>query len=445
MTKIYIKTFGCPLNKFDTNVIEYYILNNGYVLSNYIDHSDVIIVNSCGVKKQTEDKVISYLRKIRNKYGKNKKLILAGCLPRINYKRVVNEVDVDAILGPSPGAKILKVIESVLGGEYYEDLSESFSNVVPPLNIHSNEITKPVAISSGCIDNCSFCGTRLARGYIKSYPPDTILGLIKRYVKMGAKEIYLTSLDNGVYGFDLNPRINIINLLKLIDKIDGDFIVRIGMMNPRWAYKYLEDFIELFNNSQKFYHFLHIPVQSGSDKVLRIMNRGHGVEEYIEVIKRLRNEVDKKFTIMTDIIVGHPGEEDDDFVSTIELIKESQPDYVNISQFFPRPGTLAAEMKKVPTKIVKRRSTTLSGVVDSVMFKRNLLWSGWRGAVMINEYGKLSRLVGRNYAYKLFAIEPNGYRLGDVVYLRYVKAYTTWIYGEPQNKASSLSELWKHL
>jgi MiaB-like tRNA modifying enzyme len=442
MVSIYIRTFGCSLNRFDTDVIIYYLVREGFTIVKNPDEADIILVNSCGVKKQTEDRIISYLKKLNHVYGNDKKIVLAGCLPLVNYKRVTKETRVDAMIGPSPGRRIIDVMENVLKGVYYESLDKSIDLYIPTSLIPYNEVTKPVGIASGCLDRCSFCGTWIARGVIKSRPMEDIVKVIRNYVQHGVKEIYLTSLDNGAYGYDLRPRKTIISLLKAIDNIEGEFIVRIGMMNPRWAYRYLDDLIDLFQRSRKFYYFLHIPVQSGSEKMLRIMNRSHGVGEYIECVRRLRREVDEKFTIMTDIIVGHPGETEEDFQATINLMKSSPPDYINISQFFPRPNTVSASMKKVPTHIVKRRSVELSRIMDDIMLRRNRLWLGWRGAILLNEYGKMGRLIGRNYAYRILAIEPNSIDLGDVVYVKVVQAYTTWLYGELHSKASSIDKLW---
>jgi len=291
------------------------------------------------------------------------------------------------------------------------------------------------------------------RGTVKSLKPEKVVRLVESYVRSGAREILLTSVDIGAYGFDLRPRVPITRLLKMVSEVEGNFIVRIGMMNPevegnfivrigmmnpRWAYLYLDELIEIFRSSTRFYHFLHIPVQTGSPELLRIMDRGHGVEEYLEAVRRLRREVGRHFSIMTDIIVGHPGEREVDHEMTIEVLRESEPDFVNISQFFPRPGTKAARMKKVDTRIVKRRSREVSRVADEVLSRRNQMWRGWEGPILINEFGR-GRFLGRNYAYKIFAVDGN-VSMGDVVVVRGVRAYTTWLYGELLGRASSVSD-----
>jgi MiaB-like tRNA modifying enzyme len=388
------------------------------------------VVNTCGVKKQTEDRVIDYIRMLNRKY-EGKKIIVSGCLPLINRERLVSKVRFDYMLGPSPGHKLVGAISQVLnkgdgklveGDIYTLDSSMYLSHVYKDKKI----VTAPIGVSSGCLDKCSFCGTRLARGLVKSIPLESIERMIRLYIRGGIKEIHLTSTDMGAYGYDLRPRRSFIDILRMIMGIEGDFIVRIGMMNPRWAYKWLDELIEIFNSTKRFYYFLHIPVQSGSDKVLGIMRRGHGVAEYLEVVDRLRKEVDPLFSISTDIIVGHPGEDDSDFELTLEVIKESEPDFVNISKFFPRPNTPSKYMKQVPTDVIKMRSIELSELVDSVLLNRNRRWIGWRGEVLVNERGKNNTYMARNYAYKIVVLDGS-FELGDVVSVEVIGANVTWL------------------
>ena len=433
VVKVYVETFGCTLNRFDTQTMVSYILEEGYKLSNDPQDSDVIVLNTCGVKKQTEDKIISYINKLRREVD-GQPIIVTGCLPLINYRRLRNECRLDAVLGPSPGKYIVEAIRYVLNGEYYEKLK--MDEVSVPLSLE-NKVSTPIAVSFGCLDNCSFCGTKNARGSVKSLPIEDVVKLVKKAIDGGSKEILLTSVDLGAYGFDLKPRKNIIDLIRNIRKIDGDYIIRLGMMNPRWVYKYLDDLIEIFSENGHIYHFLHIPVQSGSDRLLKIMNRGHGTQEYLESVDRLRKEIGKHFTVMTDIIVGHPGETDEDFEMTINLLRESRPDYVNISQFFPRPNTKAAFMKKVPTKVIKERSRSITREADLIMYQRNKMWSGWKGPILVNEYGR-GRYVGRNFAYKIFAVDSKESLMGRYIEVKAVRAYTTWLYAEPLREASSL-------
>jgi MiaB-like tRNA modifying enzyme len=430
MNRVFIKTFGCPLNKFDEMVMSYYLISSGYTIVNSPGDSDVIIVNTCGVKKQTEDRIVDYVKYLNRRF-ESKPIVLSGCLPLINRDRLLSQLNFNIMTGPSIGDKILLIMDILRNSSVSKKMMFYKEGGGLPKELYLREgcVTVPIGVSTGCLDKCSFCGTRNARGIIKSMPIQHVVSLIRYFVRRGVKEIYLTSTDLGAYGFDLKPRRNMIDLLRCIMDIDGDFIVRIGMANPRWIYMWLDDLIEIFNSTNKFYYFLHIPVQSGSDRLLEIMRRGHGVEEYIESVKRLRREVDNLFSISTDIIVGHPGEEDPDFQATIDIIKESMPDYVNISKFFPRPNTPAKSMKQLPTDVIKRRSVELSRIVDKVLLERNKLWLGWEGVILINEYGKNGTYMGRNYAYKIVVVEGK-YRLGEKLWVSIDDVDITWLRGK---------------
>lgn len=431
---VYIKTFGCTLNKFDSNIMERILTDNNFKIVNNINNADIIIVNTCGVKKQTEDKIISYIEKLSNNLGNKKKLIITGCLPVINLELLLKKkVKVDAFIGPSPGYKILDTIRMILNKDdkpYINIWSGGGSPLIPPKK-RGDTIIEPIGISFGCLDDCAFCATKFARATLNSQPIDKIIEHIKSCLELGIKEFHLTSPDSGVYGFDLRPRVTIIDLLKKIEELEGEFFVRVGMMNPRWAKKWIEELIEIFRNAKHLFYYLHIPVQSGSDTLLKIMGRSHNVDDYLYVAKRLRKEVDSKFTIATDIIVGHPGEKEEDFEATLELIKSSKPDIVNISKFFPRPRTKAKEMMKLPTHVIKERSKILTEVTFKVMRERNNMWINWIGNVIIDEYGLKGNLMGRNYAYKPIAFVGNNLKLGIIVRVKVLKAYETWLQAEP--------------
>lgn len=427
MRNIYIKTFGCTLNKYDTLIMKRILKREKFNLTDDVANADIIIVNTCGVKKQTEDRVISYLKRLRKSF--RRKIIVGGCLPIINLNRLLKETDVDAIIGVSPCYKVVDVIERLKSATYMIiDISkDSFSPLVPPTY---NEVTvvEPIGISFGCLDNCAFCATKFARSKLHSQPIEKIVKYIKLRIKDGIKEFHLTSPDSGAYGFDFKPRKNILNLLRSIESIDGRFTVRLGMINPRWVYKWLEDIIDIFKNATHLFYFLHIPVQSGSPKVLKIMRRNHGVEEYVESVKRIRKEVDRRFTIMTDILVGHPGEEDPDFNETINIINETQPDYINISKFFPRPNTSSKMMKKIPTDTIKERSRVITSLSYRIMLKRNKQWIGWRGWGLVDEKGKDNTMICRNYAYKPIIIKKD-VNLGSFIHVKIEDASPIWLSG----------------
>jgi MiaB-like tRNA modifying enzyme len=258
-----------------------------------------------------------------------------------------------------------------------------------------------VEIASGCLSECSFCQTKLAKGTLRSYRIGNIINQVKSDLSTGSHEIWLTSTDNGCYGKDIGT--NLVELLERIDEIEGDFKVRVGMMNPMYLKDMIKDLIDIYSNSDKIYKFIHIPVQSGSEKVLRKMKRGHTAKTFKDIVKQLRERI-PDMTIATDIITGYPEETDEDFELTLKMIKETEPDIVNSSRFSPRPGTLASKSKGIGREIMAQRSEKLHRIIKNIAKKRNSKWLNWKGDVLIDEVGS-EKMKGRNLHYKSVVIK----------------------------------------
>ena len=209
-----------------------------------------------------------------------------------------------------------------------------------------------VPISQGCLSYCSFCKTKHARGNLFSYSEKDIVRHISNAVKNGAKEIWLTSQDSSAYGLDIST--NLARLLKRIVSIPRDFKLRVGMANPDYFKLFLDDFIEVLKN-EKIFKFVHIPVQSGNNQVLKDMKRNYTVEDYKQIIDKIKKEI-PSVTISTDIICGFPTETKEQFNDTLNLVKEIKPDIINIPRFWPRPGTVAARLKQIDGGEIKRRT-----------------------------------------------------------------------------------------
>ena len=192
-------------------------------------------------------------------------------------------------------------------------------------------------------------------------------------------------------------------LLKSCDEIDGDFMIRVGMMNPMYLKDRVKDLVNTYLESNKIFKFIHIPVQSGSEKILRKMKRGHTVKTFNEIVRQFREKI-PDMTIATDIITGFPEETDEDFELTLKTIKETEPDIVNSSRFCPRPGTSASKMKRISQEIITERSKKLHSVMKHIAKKRNSRWLGWEGQVLIDEI-EMGNPKGRNQYYKSIIIK----------------------------------------
>ena len=201
------------------------------------------------------------------------------------------------------------------------------------------------------MSECTFCQTKLSKGDLVSYRLGDIVRQVKTEINEGCKEIWLTSTDNGCYGFDIGT--DLPSLVNAVAEIPDDFMLRVGMMNPMYMPRIKEELVKSFEND-KVFKFLHVPVQSGSDKVLHDMKRGHTANTYREIVQKVRERFEN-FTISTDIIVGFPSETEEDFEKTVKLIDETKPEVVNLSRYSARPGTEAAEWDQIDVSEVKKK------------------------------------------------------------------------------------------
>ena len=396
INNVYVKTHGCSTNFADGEVIVGCLATAGYKVVNNMEDADAVIYNTCAVKTPTENRMISLLKKV----PKGKKLIVTGCLPLINFERLNKEITFDAAMGPAPGATIINALKRVSRGEKIFNLrSDSKPDCLLP-RVFLNKVTSIVPISYGCLGSCSYCCVRYARGKLRSYTIPEILTRIKRDLDIGVKEIWLTSQDTGAYGVDIGE--DLVTLLRSVVDLKGKFFVRVGMMNPNHAIENVDNLVEAYGNP-KIYKFIHIPVQSGDDNVLKMMNRFYTVQEFRNVVNAFRNEI-PKISLATDIICGFPGEDDNAFNNSIQLLKEIKPDVLNISKFFVRPNTLAKNLRGIPAQKIKKRSIQVSMLHRKISLEKNKKWLHWEGQVLINKR-KNGKWTGRNFAYKPITLE----------------------------------------
>ena len=413
--KVYIETYGCSANKSDSEIMAGILIEKGYEIAYSEEDADFIVVNTCGVKKQSEDRILMRLQHLEKT---NKKVIVAGCLTKIDVEKVKSKIpNYHALIDPYSIDKIDLAIEK--GGIIFSEKPPEKASL-PRYSFNST--VSIIQIGEGCLSACSFCATKLARGRAVSFRPSSILNAIKESVEKGYKEIWLTSQDNSCYGKDINT--NLAELMMAISKIKGKFWVRVGMMNPLHIKPFLDKLIEAYK-SDKFFKFLHLPVQSGSDDVLKHMRRGYKVEDFVYYVNRFREEM-PDITISTDIIVGYPTEREKDFKKTIRLLKEVKPDVVNLSRFTPRKGTIAASLEQLDAKIVNERSKKVHELVRKILEKKNKKWVGWKGEVLIDEKSN-EITTGRNIFYKPIIVSG---KLGEFRQVEIVKSFANFFIGK---------------
>ena len=395
MAKIWVEAYGCSASFADSEMISGLIVNGGHTLAESSSDSDLNLVVTCSVKDATANKMIHRIKSL-----KSKPLVIAGCFPKAERKSVEKFSEKASLLGPNSLGKTLEVINSTLAGKKKVALDDIDSSKVGLPKIRLNPAIGIVEISNGCMSECTFCQTKIAKGDLKSYRIGDIVRQVKKEIADGCKEVWLTSTDNGCYGFDIDE--DLPTLINSVCEIPDDFKIRVGMMNPMYMSRIRDGLLESFEND-KVFKFLHIPVQSGSDKVLNDMKRGHTAETFRNTTKKFKAKF-PQFTISTDIIVGFPSETEEDFEKTVDLLLETKPDIVNLSKYSQRPGTEAAEWDQIPVSEVMRRSKIVSDLIEKICLQNNQKWIGWKGKVVFDEISD-DNIKGRNFAYKPIFVE----------------------------------------
>jgi threonylcarbamoyladenosine tRNA methylthiotransferase CDKAL1 len=357
-----------------------------------------------------------------------KKVVVAGCLPLTSYDRLRKAVRFDGVVGPAAGTRIVDVVRRVLAGEKVVALEDAL-RAKPLLCLprsRRNSVVSLVPVGYGCLGSCAYCCVVFARGRLRSYSIGEIVEKVKCDLASGVKEFWLTSQDMGCYGRDLGT--NLAALLRSVCAVSGDFRVRVGMMTPNFALDMLPELVDAFKDA-KVFKFLHLPVQSGDDTVLRSMNRCYSVNEFRMVVDAFRAAF-PEVTLATDVICGFPGETKEAFDKTLQLINETKPDVVNVSKFFARPGTAAASLTDglVAQDEIKRRSAAMARLTKQLSLERNQRWIGWSGEILVDEKGKVSgSWIGRNFAYKPVVVKSRSDLFGRVLEVKVVKAFNTYL------------------
>lgn len=377
--KVYHEAYGCTMNKGEAEQMIDRLNTQGYELTKSPEDADVIVLATCIVIQTTEQRMINRLMKL-SEYGKE--MIVTGCMASALPEKIkeINE-----------NARVVRAGDlSAVGEDHGEKLAfRKTAGIIP--------------IAQGCTGHCTYCITKLARGEIRSYDEEKLVRMAERYIRAGRKEIRITAQDTASYGIDTGT--NLPSLVRKIASLDGDFMIRIGMMSPRTLAPMLDDMIDVYREN-KIFRFIHLPVQSGSNSVLRSMNRGYTAEEYESMLREIRERI-PDMTISTDIIVGFPGETEEDFQKSIDLIKRAEPDIINVTRYSKRPGTPAAGMKQIPTQVSKERSKRMSELRFEIAEKRNRTYVGKILEVLALERGKGETITGRTENYRQVILPPH--------------------------------------
>ena len=380
-----MESYGCTMNYGEGAQLSERMSAMGHVEVDSVDTADIVILNTCTVVDTTEKKMIRRMSELRNA---GKEVIVTGCMAKVQANRISIRLPNSMIIAP----------------DRYPDFSDLVSEKYdPPQMIPVGIKSNIIPIAQGCLGNCTYCITKFARGRLVSYSPDVLADRFNEMIDSGIKEILITAQDTGCYGFDIGTTLP--SLIRKMLKKEGEYRIRIGMMNPDNLNLMLDDLLDVMNDP-RVYRFLHIPVQSGSDSVLKSMNRRYTVSDFMKMVNRSRL-VHSDISISTDMISGFPEETDEDHRKSIELIKQLEADTVNITRFSARPGTEAAIMQQVHGRVCKDRSAELTDVKNSVEYSVNEKLIGKKFRALVAECGKPGTMIARTNNYRPIAIESH--------------------------------------
>lgn len=420
---IYMKTFGCSHNQSDSEYMAGQLSAFGYSVSDDPEEADLWLVNTCTVKNPSQSAMETIISKCKSA---QKPLVVAGCVPQ--GSRGLKELEGVSVIGVQQIDRVVEVVEETLKGHEVRLLTRKTLPSLDLPKVRKNKFIEILPINVGCLGACTYCKTKHARGHLGSYTVDSLVGRVRAVLSEGVKEIWLSSEDTGAYGRDIGSNLPLL-LNAIVAELPSDrsTMLRIGMTNPPFILEYLQDIAEVLRHPS-VYSFLHVPVQSGSDRVLDAMNREYTVSDFRTVVDTL-NKLVPGMQIATDIICGFPGENDEDFEQTVSLIQEYKFSQVHISQFYPRPGTPAARMKKVPSTGVKRRSRELTTLFES--FNPYQGMEGQIERIWITEIATDGiHLVGHTKGYVQVLVIAPDIMLGTSMHVRITSVGRWSIFGE---------------
>ncbi len=406
---ILVKSYGCSANMSDGEIIKGMLKNADFnIMDENAEEIAMIILNICTVKG--DDSALTEIKRTLEKWPRAW-IVIAGCIPKWLIPKIKEIKEDTTLVNTHNLREIVSAVEETIHDNPQKLTEPKRKPKILLQKVRDNPIIGIVPISNGCLGKCAYCSVKLIKGKLYSYPIDLIIKEVENCVKNGCKQIWITAQDTACYGKDIKS--NIAELLEKVLAVEGNFYVRLGMGNPPHIKENLEKLIEIFKHP-KMFKFLHIPVQSGNNKILKAMKRKYTAQEFKGIIKRFREEM-PEITISTDMIIGFPGETDEQFYESIKLIKEIKPDVLNISKFVSRPETAAANMQdKIDGREIKERSKKMTDTFDFIAFEQNRKWKNWAGEIIIDEKGKHGTMKARNYAYKPIIIKEN-YKIGDKI------------------------------
>ena len=431
--KVFIKTFGCQMNEYDSNRIYDSIKGIGYFKTEDQSNADCYILNTCHIRDKAKEKVYHEVGRIKKLYEKKNKpiMVVAGCVAQAENQEMLNrESYIDLIIGPQSYHKINSLLETFENKKIEETEFDSVSKFRYFDNIRNDnsKVSSFLTIQEGCDKFCHFCVVPYTRGPEYSRPFNKIIKEAEVLIKNGAREITLLGQNVNAYSYnDGNKELRISNLISELEKYNELKRIRYTTSHPR---DMTEDLIECYSTSKKLMPFVHLPVQSGSDKILKLMNRKHKIQDYLDIHEKL-TKINIEIKFSSDFIIGYPGETDADFKDTLNLLEKI--DFINSYSFIfsPRPGTKAANLELIDKEILKERLETLQEKLFNNQIKFNKSMEGGLIEVLAeNKLDQQDKFFGRNKFLSSVIFDGYNENIGKVVKIRIENSNQNTLFGK---------------
>lgn len=434
--KYYIETWGCQMNEEDSEKISGMLRIKNYEAVSSREEADLVVFNTCCVRENAELKVFGHLGILKKLKEKKPSLIIAVCGCMIQQKGMAEEIGkkfpfVDILIGTHNSYKFSEYLNRILGGEkQIIDVWDKEGDIVEDTPVDRlSSIKAFVTIMYGCNNFCTYCIVPYVRGRERSRTPEDIEKEIKDLVSKGYKEVTLLGQNVNSYGKGLEPQITFADLLRRLNKIEGLERIRFMTSHPK---DLSDDVIDAISECDKLCDHIHLPVQSGSSEILKKMNRHYDKEQYIELVKKIKSKIPNA-ALSTDIIVGFPGETEENFNDTLELIKEVKYDTVFTFLYSKRKGTPAYEYdNQVPEDVKHERFDRLVATVNGICEELNKEYQGKIVDVLVEGVSKNdeSKLMGRTTTSKLVNFTGSMDSIGKVVKVKITEARSFSLLGE---------------
>ena len=434
--KIFIKTFGCQMNEYDSNRIFDTVNKIGFEKTEILEETDCYLLNTCHIRDKAKEKVYHDIGRVKKTFKNKQKpfVIVAGCVAQAeNDEMLKREPYIDLVIGPQAYHKINDKIEEFLDKqkklEETDFDAEAKFNYLKKIQNKSSKVSSFLTIQEGCDKFCHFCVVPYTRGPEYSRPFQEIVNEAKSLADNGVKEITLLGQNVNAYK---NQNFKLSDLILEIEKIQEIKRIRYTTSHPR---DMSEDLINVYGVSKKLMPLVHLPVQSGSNKVLKLMNRKHVIEDYIETYERLRS-INPKIEFSSDFIIAYPGEEEEDFNATFELIKNIK--FINSFSFIfsPRPGTVASNLKLIDKEISQVRLEK----VQKQLFKHQIsmtqsLENNDIDVLVENKTNESGKFFGRSEYMTSVIFDGNDQDVGNIVKVKINNSNQNTLFGECLNKS----------